>query len=112
MELKDFIAETIIQINQGLVEAQERTKEHGTVVNPKIERANGMYSTSIYTKGALQSIDFDICLTVENTENNEQKAGIGIVSIITGNLSNESNSKSQAVNRIKFSVPVHFPWGK
>ena len=34
MELKDFVKETLLQITQGIKEAQEATEEYGSVINP------------------------------------------------------------------------------
>ena len=36
MDLKDFVSETIVQISQGLIEAQEKAKDLGTVINPPL----------------------------------------------------------------------------
>jgi hypothetical protein len=35
MELKEFITQTLININQGIIDAQEQSKESGIVINPK-----------------------------------------------------------------------------
>jgi hypothetical protein len=35
MELKDFVAETLKQIVEGIVVAQQDVKEKGAMVNPK-----------------------------------------------------------------------------
>ena len=34
MEIKDYIAETLVQITQGIKEAQNRLKDEDVVVNP------------------------------------------------------------------------------
>ena len=35
MELKEFITQTLININQGILDAQELTKDSGFLINPK-----------------------------------------------------------------------------
>lgn len=114
MELKDFIAETIAQISLGLVEAQERTKEHGTVINPPVHGSPNALksSTAFMTDHLIQSVDFDICVSVEENKNTDKK---GVVEVVTGlfNLGagckKSENEKNQEVNRIKFSIPIL--WG-
>lgn len=112
MDLKDFVSETIVQISQGLIDAQEKTKDLGTVINPplftKPEEDAIVKDNEGNTDQAAQFIDFDICLTVENANNSEAKGKISIFSCSLGG--GESSSVNIGnMNRIKFTIPVVFP---
>lgn len=111
MDLKDFVSETIVQISQGLIEAQEKAKDLGTVINPPLfTKPDDIIVKDNYgnTDQAAQFIDFDICLTVENANNSEAKGKISIFSCSLGG--GESSSVNIGnMNRIKFTIPVVFP---
>jgi hypothetical protein len=40
MELKEFITQTLININQGILDAQEQPKDSGFLINPKNYKNN------------------------------------------------------------------------
>lgn len=113
MELKDFIAETLIQINQGLIKAQEETKKYGTVVNPPIHGKGDDIVTYKGNKVFLANgIEFDVCLTVEESQCSDKKGKLELATGIFklgGQDKKSENSKNQEVNRIKFSIPIL--WG-
>ena len=86
MELRDFISETLIQIVQGINDAQKALKETECVINPRnIEQ--GDYAKAIIKNKAhvVQDVSFNIALTSTSSD---------------GNTSNTN---------ISFSVPVVFP---
>lgn len=78
MELKDFIKETLIQIVQGIGEAQEELKDTDCAINPRDIKSED-YTTVILKnkRHVVQDVDFNIALT--NTSNSEDKAGIGVM---------------------------------
>ena len=97
MELKKFIAQTLLDIVQGVEDAQEKAAEEGTAgrIAP--------YSTTDTTRG-VREIDFDVAIT--SAEGAEAGAGISVVGIgAKGSLSTERSN----VSRIKFSVPITLP---
>lgn len=113
MELKDFVANTIGEIIEGLVEAQKRVTPHGAYINP----GNLMRSTKEPGESALwdnrnnnyaRPISFDVALTVEEGTNTGAKVGVaaGIFNLGAGGA---SENKQLAVNRVQFTIPVLFP---
>lgn len=117
MDLKDFVSETIVQISQGIMEAQEKTKELGAVINPPTKGpADGnLFTTVGNIDYVVQKIDFDICVSVESSNSKESKGKLGVVTAFVGGKvekGTEENSANQSVNRIKFSIPCLLPWGK
>lgn len=109
MELKDFIKETLIQITNGVAEAQKAVKDTGCLINP------AGYNNQRYIEEGdnsnmrgVQKITMSIAITV--TEGNENKAGLGVVSgFFTAGTATKSNDVSSTVNRIEFDIPISLP---
>ena len=113
MDLKDFVANAISGIIEGLVDAQSRVGAHGAFVNP----GNLMGSTKDRGESAMwdnrnnnyaRSISFDVALTVQEGTNTGAKIGVvsGVLNLGAGGASQNSQT---AVNRVQFTVPILFP---
>jgi hypothetical protein len=56
----------------------------------------------------VQTLDFDIAVTV--TEGEQKKSGIGVLVAGVGlGKSGQSDARSETVSRLRFTVPVVFP---
>ena len=71
MELKDFVAESLLSIVEGIKDAQSKFPEHGAHINP----GNLMRGTSAVAENAIwdntnnnyaQLVSFDIAITAED----------------------------------------------
>ena len=95
LSLKDFIKESLIDINAGVIDAVEA----GVTVVYK-EYKDGTYPSS-------QTISFDLSVSIEE-ENNEQKDKSGglAISVVSGKIGKKSDKKQfeNTVNRIQFSI--------
>ena len=112
MELKDFVAETLRQIIDGVKVAQEYGIGQGATVNPNniFYRADqGVVVLQDRETGAIaKEIEFDVAVTV--IEGTQTKGGIGVfVGPIGIGSQGQSNVSNQSISRIKFSVPVVLP---
>jgi hypothetical protein len=109
MELKDFIKETLIQIAEGISEAQEVLEDTDCVINPRDIKSEGYDHVVIKNKRhILQRVNFNIALA--STSNSEDKAGIGVMLGAFGLGGNHTSSDGNTSNtNISFSVPVAFP---
>lgn len=99
MELKEFVTKTILDIVDGVRDAQLREKEQPDFNSwAKIGDADG--STFI---------EFDLVL--EKTQGNGKKRGIGVAlpEIATAGLGKEKTSATKEENRIRFRVPIVYP---
>ncbi len=110
MELKDFIKQTIVQIVDGVVEAQSSIRDKGANINPVNFRftKDGQQN---HSKFAIpQDIVFDIGLT--SSEKNGSSEGIGVF-LGTINLGKKSEDVAEtvAVTKVKFTVPLALPAG-
>jgi len=114
MELRDFVAESLKQVVDGIVNAQEYSAEKGALINPKgmVNAPNtGLIVTHNLGSGQYpipRIIEFDVAVTV--SEGMEAKAGIGV---FAGALGLGTQAKLEdgnlSVSRIRFSIPVLFP---
>ncbi|NPD18227.1 hypothetical protein [Alterinioella nitratireducens] len=89
MNLSEFVKQTLLQITDGVADAQEEAK---------LFVAPGMVEGVSKTDGQL--VTFEVAVTI----NAEGGGGISVLSFgeLKGNVAKES------VSRISFEVPVHF----
>jgi hypothetical protein len=102
MDLKDFVADVISQIQDGVTEAIRRHDERGTVgrINPKFPEDNW--------KDLVQKIDFDIAITASGKTSGEGSGGVQVHFFNTSGKLSKSHENSMT-NRIKFTIPVSLP---
>lgn len=94
MELKEFISSTILQIIDGVKEAQD---VHKALVNPYVGLG---YEDP-------KQVDFDVAVSVEEKTNAEGGAKINVLgSKLGGGASIEGVEKS--ITKVKFSVPLKY----
>jgi len=111
MDLKDFVAQTLSQIVQGVAEAKAPVEALGAEVNPLLRtgqttagNAGLLWAGSSYA----QIVQFDVALTI--TEGKGTKGGIGVFAgAVTLGSSGQSQTESSSVSRVKFSVPLSLP---
>lgn len=107
MELSDFISSTITQIVDGVVDAQEKTKNTGCMINPDNIKVSdrGVYS---HNNGYVGLIDFEVGLT--EGDKSEGKAGIGV---FLGSIGIGANTKMDtntvSMTSVRFSIPIVLP---
>ena len=110
MELKEFITQTLININQGIIDAQEQSKESGIVINPKNikKRDNNIYEVCNGYSAPIQEIEFNIVVNV--AEGKDSKIAVGaFTGMLSGGVSNTNQNNSSTQTTIKFNLPVQFP---
>ena len=108
MDLKEFITETLVQITNGVIEAQELIKDKGAYINPE-----GRHSGENVEPGFegrfrhIQKVKMSVAVTV--TENLEKKAGISVLSVISAGVSAKNSDLNSITNRIEFEIPISVP---
>ena len=108
MELKVFIKTAIADITGAISELQGEL-QNGAVVSPAMPYA--ISTNTIDADGAhrlISSIDFDVALTIGNTDTISGNAKAGI-QIFSAKLSGDNQSSTENVSRLTFSVPVIYP---
>lgn len=102
VDLKDFIAETLVQIQEGVEQAIKRrldTPGASGVINPAFEASK---------QSDTKDVEFDVAVTVQDKTSGSAKAGLKVFGIDLGGDGSKSAEHS-TVSRIKFSVPVIAP---
>lgn len=112
MDIKEFVAGALTQLVQGLNDAQGEIMKAGGSVNPPVletdQRRLIFCNNTESGKTIIAEIEFDIALTVTQSEGN--KAAIGVFTALIGaGAQTQAESVGQNTSRIKFSVPVLFP---
>jgi hypothetical protein len=111
MELREFVAETLTQIVEGVKEAQARAKDHGARVNPHLTTSAELavkHGILIASGSAAQLVQFDVALTAK--EGTETKGGIGVVvGVFALGSTGQSQAENSSMSRVKFSVPLVLP---
>ena len=114
MELKDFARDTLLDIVQGVKEAQDVCSAEGAIISP---RDAGIPGSRVNIKGKIhhvQIVDFEAVLGEESTEESKM-SGKGKIAVllsnigIGGELSNKQEGKNNIMTSIRFSVPVILP---
>jgi hypothetical protein len=102
MELKNFIASSLTEIQEGVQTAINKTIENGIngVINPSWGKVNNRANNSL-----IQNVSFDIAVTVEDEDKAGVKGGIKVVGVTFGGENTELYKKS-SVSRIQFSIPI------
>jgi hypothetical protein len=107
MELKEFVAETITNVLEGIREAQERPG--GQHVNMEGHYTAGFVKwtgglTALGPEEVASVLSFDVVVTV--TEDSNAKGKIAVLGIgAQGGIS----TSTVAQNRIQFAVPIMLP---
>lgn len=107
MELKDFVRDTLLDIIQGVKEAQDECDGAGAIICPRSGQVD-----SKYTRGP-QTVSFNIIL--EGEEGGSGTSGIKVsfpqIGFHIGKISDE-NKKNSEQTSVNFTVPVYFPYQK
>ena len=114
MELKQFIKETIIQITDGILEAQTALKGKDVIVNPgaTFGKSGDLWIGKEQERGPVlrrvQEVEMQVGLTTteETAGDGHVKIGIGVLSANVG-LEDKGHEKTE--NYVKFCIPVSFP---
>lgn len=119
MELKEFVSQALVQICQGIKEAQEMTSDLGAIVSPPVlDAKDGIANIHYDHKDNLTAflIDFDVAVTTAECASSEKggllKASLEVVAAkLGGELGKSVSSEVQnsTVSHIRFSIPVRFP---
>jgi hypothetical protein len=114
MNLRDFIAEGLAEVVQGVLDAQTALGENGKYVNPELSTQQGPLQQQgghVSIQGQLvQYVEFDVAVTA--TEGTGTRGGIGVVAgFVALGSQGQSSQEQSAVSRIKFTVPLTLPYG-
>ena len=97
INLKDFVSSTIIEIMEGVKEAQKFAQNNDAVVSPIDSKRT-------------EEIEFD--LEVSTTKTDGAKGGISVVAwkLFKVGAEGEIGTNQMSTNRIKFKIPIRLPY--
>ncbi len=113
MQLKEFVAEAITQITEGITLAQTQLSENWVRINPKPGPEVNVVAPMLYMaeNGAgVFPLTFDVAVTVEDKQGN---VGAGIKVLAFGMNYNDGSTESKStVSRVTFTIPIAYPLKK
>ena len=113
MDIKDFIKESLLQIVDGITEANTALEAKGASI-PISVGGEGVWATLVkegkdkHTKYIMR-VDFDLAVTVTQGDNLKAGGGVSIASFFNAGASSEESNQSQSVSRIKYTIPLELP---
>ena len=102
MNLKDFVSTTLIEICEGIQDAQTKLAGSQATINP----AN--YSGA----GNDEAVQFDVAVVANEGTQTSAKAGIAVVPFIQLGAAGASSQSTASTSRIQFKVGVRYPSGR
>lgn len=109
MKLEHFVSETLRQIINGVISAQEMVNTDAKI-NPVTARFNSNTEGHAFcqrTGVPLQKVEFDVAVTV--TEDSASSSGGAAVGSISVSPASSSSFHNTSVSRIRFEVPLLLP---
>lgn len=110
--LKDFVAQTLVQIVDGAIAAQKQLEGIAEINPDNKRRVVSLTNNADTTKRfeydpAKREVEFDVFISAKSDSSTSGNAG---VKIFIGSLGAEANHSSQLEhhNRVRFSIPLTF----
>lgn len=95
MNLKEFVKDVLTQINAAVDEARTETSR----------------DIQFSEKDNARTIEFDIAVSAENTDNKSGKAGIKVLEFVEGGGNIGKENKNSTVSRVIFGLRISY-WTK
>lgn len=111
MDLKDFVKETIVQITDGVKEAQDICKDKGAFINPMLDVkvCNGESFHHDDKDYPITKIKFHVGLTESSSGGSKNGIGVFLGKVSLGHES-DKGEESTAVTSIEFSIAAVLPY--
>ena len=107
MDLKEFTKQTLVQIVEGVKEANEFFEGSGAQVMNESPAKPKQYVYDTHGDAInVVEVDFDVAITATESEGANGGAGLRVASIINFGGGTESKIENQTISRIKFTLPL------
>jgi hypothetical protein len=112
MDLKEFVKETIVQVVNGIADANAAlSSDTAFVASSNIQTDNNFKYTTDKNgcKHYVTDVDFDVAITVQNSKT--QGGGVYITVPVLGEIGGKGSRENTnaSISRIKFSLPLALP---
>lgn len=101
MELKDFVKNAILDIVNGVKEAQEEDTSGAMIVTPQYRPF-----------GQNEAVRFDIAIEDISKDSSGGKIGVSAGGLLKGNIGGENATGKTESSRIQFEIHICFPCSK
>ena len=105
MELKEFIKNTLLDIVEGVKDAQEKGMELGAIISPNYRQTD--YTMS-YESKPIRIVEFEVGLSPETMEGG-RGIGVSLANVASFKLDDNGSQRKNNATKIKFDVPIVFP---
>ena len=104
MKLSEFVSDTLVEIMEGVVAAQEQWTAGG-----KKGHINPVWGGYAEGHKNIQNVTFDVAVTVSESSKGEAKAGIKVLAVGELGGTKALEQQSSNVSRISFIIPIAPP---
>lgn len=105
MDLKEFTKETLVQIVQGVEEANsELVEKHALVTSHAVKNGNNIFMDEDYVNAI--EVEFDVAVTVTETGGTKGGGGIKVAQVLHGGVETSKSSENQSISRVRFALPL------
>ena len=114
MELKDFVTETLVQIAEGIEQAQIRLKENNSeaIINTNVTKDDSGHLVTGGRRKPVEIVEFDVAILANEGTATKAGVGIAVASLFSLDAGGQSNQSKGVESRIKFKVPMSYPMHK
>ncbi|WP_448568904.1 hypothetical protein [Thalassotalea ganghwensis] len=111
MDLKDFVAESLIQIAQGVSESQLAVKNLGGLVNPaiRVHKQGDSHVSSLPNGQNIYIVDFNVAISVAENTGTEADGKLKVASVLSIGGGVKSSETNSTLSKVSFKVPLALP---
>lgn len=112
MDLKEFVKETIVQVVNGIADANAAlSSDTAFVASSNIQTDNNFkYTTDKEgVKHYVTELDFDVAITAQKAKTGEGGVHMKVASVFELGGKGSSENINASISRIKFSLPLALP---
>jgi hypothetical protein len=114
MELKEFITETLVQIAEGIEEAQAKLQDKNSeaIINTSMTETDSGQLVTGGRRKAVEMVEFDVAILANQGTATNAGVGLTVASLLKLEAGGKSNESKGTESRIKFKVPMSYPMHK
>lgn len=107
MDLKDFVSQALIQITEGVFDAQKIVQEKGGFVNPAVRQTET--GQTMHDGRVIQSVEFNVAITVTEDSSCSGGGKLSVATVFKATAETASSEKNSTTSKISFNVPLAVP---
>lgn len=108
MDLHEFVAQTLIQIAEGVAAARSKK---GKRIAPQLDvapRESDRVYPTVGGDGVAFLVEFDVAITAVEKSEAGGGGGIQVMSFLTAKGEKTQATESSTVSRVKFEIPISY----